>query len=64
MAKWVSARCQISRALVQGLYLMVSDTDVSDIKCWVSACPSNNVNRDIRAGTNSINDMISHNPST
>ena len=39
MTKWVSTQYQISRVLIQVVDLMISDTDISGIKCWVSEYP-------------------------
>ena len=35
MTKWVLAQYQISRFLIQVMYLMISDIDILGIKCWV-----------------------------
>ena len=36
MTKWMSIQYQISRVLIQVMYLMIPDTDILGIKCWVS----------------------------
>jgi hypothetical protein len=36
MTKWMSVQYQISRVLIQVMYLMIPDTDILGIKCRVS----------------------------